>query len=619
MSPHSISSAFFSILFVALASIAATSAQTATPSPAPTPIPEIGHVVTSDRSDETLQNTVRTTYVVTAAEIARRGFASVADAIADLPGVNIFRYGSTGSLSGVGLRGSTSAQVLILFDGLPAAGQETGTLDLNSISTAGIDRIEVVEGGGSTLYGAGAVGGIINVITRTLHGNPAVKLADGSFGDRAFRVQTKNFTFERTVATNDYALGSGAVRTGADSESTDARFVATGGNATWQTKISGEVSAHHLGDPGSVPAEFTTPSRQNSVDRDLFASVTRHSTQAETTLELSAASQQFLFYCVNVADPNCFTPAPALTTDSRVQASLRNTVRALHNKFVYGIDLARGVARLDDGLGDITSDAYAQAAVYAEQNWLWERGDRAYVGLRGERDGAQGGIIAPSAGFLRRISPALTVRVNYATAFRAPSAEDLYFPGGFGNPRLQAERMRVMDVRLDDSAAFGTASLTWFASKTVNKIVPDENFVPQNIGHANIEGLTAEIRTAAARRYYARLSVTNLYRAVDAQTNLRISAAGPVFSVSTELGSVGAPSSAIDSWGLMTQTRGAQYYAFSQEPASGYLRVDGFMRVRFAKNALLSIRIYNITNHRISDVPGYPEPGRRFLIELATR
>ncbi len=178
MSSHSIFGTFLCAVFFIIAPFAAASAQNATPSPYPsaTPIPEIGHVVTSDRSEETLRNTVRTTYVVTANEIARRGFASVADAVADLPGVNVFRYGSTGSLSSVGLRGSTSAQVLILFDGLPAAGQQTGTLDLNSIPTAGIDRIEVVEGGGSTLYGAGAVGGVINIITRPLQGTSRAQI-----------------------------------------------------------------------------------------------------------------------------------------------------------------------------------------------------------------------------------------------------------------------------------------------------------------------------------------------------------------------------------------------------------------------------------------------------------
>ncbi|MBV8688711.1 MAG: hypothetical protein JOZ59_01265, partial [Candidatus Eremiobacteraeota bacterium] len=105
----------------------------------------------------------------------------------------------------------------------------------------------------------------------------------------------------------------------------------------------------------------------------------------------------------------------------------------------------------------------------------------------------------------------------------------------------------------------------------------------------------------------------------DAQTNLRISAAGPTFSVSTELGAIGIPRSLLQSWGFTTQSRGAQYYSFSPQPAAGYTCLDGFVRLRLANDALLSLRLYNIGNHPISDVPGYPQSGRRFLIELATR
>ncbi|MBV8688805.1 MAG: TonB-dependent receptor, partial [Candidatus Eremiobacteraeota bacterium] len=458
-----------------------------------------------------------------------------------------------------------------------------------------------------------------NIITRPLLGNAAIKLADGSFGDRSLRAQVQNLTIERSVSTNDYTFGSGGIRSAADSELSAGRLVFAGGNGVWQTKLSASIVDHHLGDPGSVPLGFTTPSRENSVSRDLFASLTHRSSHAETTLELGAASQQFLFYCDNSSDPNCFTPSQALTTDARLQASLRNTVRFERSKLVYGIDLARGVARLDDGAGDVTTNAYAQAALYAEQTWLWGNADRAYAGIRAERDGAQGGIIAPAVGILSRLSPAVTLRANYATAFRAPSAEDLYFPGGFGNPQLQPERMRVADVRLDDASVLGGASIVWFSSKTTNKIVPDTNFVPQNIGHADIEGLTAEFKTPATHRLYGRINLTDLYRAIDATTNLRISAAGPVFSVSTELGFTGPPRSPVESWGLTTASRGAQYYAFSPAPAAGYTRIDAFVRFRFGDDALISLRVYNLGNHSISDVPGYPLPGRMFFIELATR
>ncbi|MBV9149550.1 MAG: TonB-dependent receptor, partial [Candidatus Eremiobacteraeota bacterium] len=172
--------------------------------------------------------------------------------------------------------------------------------------------------------------------------------------------------------------------------------------------------------------------------------------------------------------------------------------------------------------------------------------------------------------------------------------------------------------RLNDVSLLGGAALTWFSSFTTNKIVPGANFVPENIGHASIQGLTFELRTPDVHRMYAHLNVTDLYRAVDTATNLRVSAAGPIFSVNALLGFRGTPQSIFESWGLVADTRGAQFYAFSPGPAPGYTRLDAFVRFRLAANRLLSLRLYNLANHRISDVPGYPEAGTALLIELAT-
>ena len=86
----------FDALRVIAAAVAVVSP---TPSPSPSAPPEITHVVTSDRADETLRSTTRTTYVVTAADIARRGYRTVGDALADVPGVGINHYGASAAES----------------------------------------------------------------------------------------------------------------------------------------------------------------------------------------------------------------------------------------------------------------------------------------------------------------------------------------------------------------------------------------------------------------------------------------------------------------------------------------------------------------------------------------
>ena len=608
------------------------SAQSATPSASPTPLPEIGHVQTSDRSTETLENAARTTYVVTKHDILTKGYRSVADALESIPGVTISAYGSTGSLASVNIRGSSSAQVLVLIDGMPAPNQQTGTLDLNAISTAGVEQIEIVEGGGSTLYGTGSIGGIINIITAPVQGGTIVDVRTGSFGDRLARIQTKNFTFERAVSSNNYAY-PGGTRTDADSQTTAARFAYDKTFGALTASLSAGLNDHHVGVPVTVPATFSTPGRQNSVDRDARFELTWNRGHAATTLELAATSGQLLFWCIDPADPNCFSPLPSLTSETRVQASLRNVVTHATSKTVYGVDFARGTARIDDGGFNnlfnpppdtpiVLTNAFAQSAAYVQQSWITNGGSRFYLGLRGERDGAQGGIFAPTAGFLQHLSRDVTLRGNYATAFRAPNTSELYYPG-FGNTKLQAERERVADLKISDAAILGGASISWFGSWASNKIAAvfdPVTFVStaENIGVSSTAGFTAELRTKPFHHLYDRLSVTDLYRALDL-TNApahRIPGAGPVFVVNNELGFAGDPGSFVDSAGVVARNHGPVVTFGS---VAAYTVVDGFVRFRISKDALLTVRAYNLGNEIYQEQPGYPMPGRSFVLELSTR
>ena len=609
----------------------AAAAQTS-PSPSPSPaVPQIGTVETSARAPETLQNVTKTVVVITKAQMLQHGYRSVAEALETVPGVNVSTYGATGALSSAGIRGSSSEQVLVLIDGMPAGGTQTGTVDLNSISTSGIDRIEVVEGGGSTLYGAGSVGGIINIISHPLSGRPVVTARAGSFGERSLRIETKNFAVEQVTAANDYPY-PGGTRTNADSLMTSGRFVFSRNIGVLEGDLSGGISAHNVGDPDSVPATFTTPARDHSVDRDVRLAFTARRAQSTAVAEVGAVSQQLLYTCNLPADPNCFSPLGALTLDNRVQFSLRNTVSHPSARTTYGIDLARGTARIDDGGGSslfgpgpivaaITTAPYSQSALYAQHTWIAQDGSRLYAGLRGERDGAQGGVIAPSAGFLQHLGTRLALRGNYATSFRAPSAAELYFPG-YGTPTLRPERAQVADLTLDDAALLGGASLTWFGEWAHDLIVSDPaTFAALNVGKATIAGFTASVRTAPFHGLTNKVSVTDLYRAVDltpgsANQNGRIFGAGPVLAVSEELDYTAGPGSALDSAGVVVRNRGAQV-AFGVAPA--FTRVDAFARFRIGEAWLVSLRGYNLGNEAIQEQPGYPLPGRSFTLELSTR
>ena len=613
----------------------------ASPAPSATPPPEIVHVITSDRSDETVTNAARTTYVVTKAEIVRRGYRTVADALAQVPGVNLVRYGATGATAGFGIRGSSSSQVLVLINGIPAPGAEINNVDLEAIPTSGVDRIEIVEGGGSTLYGAGSIGGIVNVITRGQPQTPLVTAFAGSFGERGLSVETRTISFARRVARNDFPLPGNPTRPNADSEQTSARVTFERTFREIATSFSAGLSDRHVGVPG--PDGFVSPtSRQNGVDADAHVTLSHRSQRAVATLELGGSRQSFAFTCHTAVDVNCVNypydptaPIPdsyaQLLTEGRVELNARDVVTQRHSRTTFGVDLSRGVARVDDGAADpLQIHGFAETAAFVQQDWEAENGSRAYAGLRAERDGAQGGAISPSLGGIVRLGPDLSLKANVAGAFRAPTADDLYYPG-FSNPSLQVERTRVADASLVSSGILGGAALTWFSTTGTNLIVLDGNFIPQNVGRASIAGLTFALRSIPRHGYYATFDATDLYRAQDLDTDpaidfyagKRLPGRGPVLSANLGFGFAGSPHATIESAALIAHLAGDRGPVNPSQPLFdqpvAFTSVDGFVRVRLGSRALLSLRGFDLGNERYAEIGGYPSPGRRFTLELSTR
>jgi len=140
----------------------------------PAPVQTGGVVVTASRREQSLQEVPVSIATVTAKVIADRNNVTLDDALRYVPGVNMMAdqvniRGSTGYSRGVGSR------VLVLLDGLPYFTGDTGEINWETIPVYDIDRIEVVKGAGSALYGSSALGGVINVITKEIPSSPQLR------------------------------------------------------------------------------------------------------------------------------------------------------------------------------------------------------------------------------------------------------------------------------------------------------------------------------------------------------------------------------------------------------------------------------------------------------------
>jgi vitamin B12 transporter len=618
---------------LALCLAAPAAAQTApapAPSASPTPLPDIGRVVTSDRHEEPLANTTRPTFVVDRAAIEARGDRSVADALTGVPGVSLYRYGAAGAQATVFIHGTNgSAQVLVLLDGIPVAPGSSGQIDLGSFSTAGVRRIEVVEGSASTLYGTSAVGGVINIITAVPRG-AYLETAAGTLGDRDLRVSAGTgrlgIALARHLATNAYDYPAAAAYPGGTRDNADA--AQTAARVSYDAELGPDLSARvrlgssalHLGVPGDLTFGPTLDARQNVAQNDARVELTRTSAQSVTVLTLGASRQLLAYTQPSLGPEND-------TNDGRAQLSLRHVVSGGASTLTTGLDLAResavitNVAQYDAAftfLGYATTGvAQAQSALYAQEQYVTPRGVRLQIGLRGEHDAPVGGVLSPSAGLAIPLGAGLRLAFNASSAFRVPTIVDLYYPG-LANPNLKPERSGDGDLTLSSERVLGGVALTLFGREANDLIAldPANGYLPENIAKASVRGLQATLRTRSYHGVLASLSITDTYRALNLAGPATRLPFDPVFAASLNLDHPLAG-------GALGFGATANVFGPHREGAAlnrdGQTTVDAYVRARLGSEAVLSLRARNLGGERYAPILGYPAPGRTFGLELATR
>ncbi len=567
----------------------------------------------------------------------RRGDATVADALAHVPGLGVQRNGPPGTAADLTLDGYRTKQILLLIDGRPAGGAEIEFNDVGTLPTTGVQRIEVVEGGGATLYGAGALGGVINVITDAaspgLRRRPRVSLDASSLGERGLAFENGAFSFERRVARNAYdypAVGPVAAGTtlNADYSTTSARYATAGKLGALRVGLDAGLAQNHLGVPGDAAFPPLSPTaRENTTAGDGRLRLALDRARSSASLELSGTTRTALYRFAPddpaVAAGNLFGGTTQISREGRLQASLRDVVENAHGSLVAGLDLARGVGRVDDGLTP-ASLAFAQSALYAQQTFAAPGGARTYVGLRSERDGGFGGTLAPSLGTRLPLGAGLALRANYATGFRAPDLDELVYPV-FSNPALRPERSRGGDLALDAPGLLGGASLRWFTQSGRDLISPNPAYdftAPTspanpyliNVARYAIAGFVGTLRTRPYHSFRSALALTDTYRALDLTAAATRLPRRPVLASDLSLEYAGPAAGLLESAGILAHAVGPHDTRDTE-----YARVDAYLRLRATRDALLSLRAFNLGNERYADVSGYPQPGRWFGLELSTR
>lgn len=463
-------------------------------------------IVTASRVEERVEDTLMSTTVITREDIEARQPSSVQDLLSSVAGIDIGNNGGLGKLSSIFIRGAESDHTLLLVDGVRMASATAGTPAVELIPVEQIDRIEIVRGPRSTLYGTDAIGGVIQIFTK--HARASNGLSFGAeAGGGSHNTQTYGASFAargdrawlslgaESFDTNGYnscASAAGVVfaacfvdEPDADGFRNNSGTLAAGYsfNDSWKAQVTSLFADGRSEYDGSIfggnETEFTGKALSLSLDGALSKSW-----NVRLTAGRNEDHQHYFYH-----DTTGTVPTGIINTD-------RNTASVqLDGKIGNSWRLISGVDHQHDEVDSDTPydvDSRNTTGVFGELHGAFGPWS-ALAGARYEDNQQFGDHVVGNVALGRALANGLKLTASWGTAFHAPTFNELYYPG-FSNPDLKPEESKSFEVGLSGRVApmrFDW-SLNVFQTDIDQLVGFDSNFAIFNIAKSRIRG--AELR-----------------------------------------------------------------------------------------------------------------------------
>jgi vitamin B12 transporter len=587
-------------------------------------------VVTATMVATPLEKLGATVTVVTGDEITQYNYDRIEDVFRQVPGVQVQSTGSPGKATSLSIRGGGSQRSLVLIDGLRTASPTLGSTDIAEITIDAIERIEIVRGPQSTLYGADAITGVVNIITKKGQGPPSASVWVEGGNYRTFREQ---LNVQGAFGGFNFNLTGSQFNTGGNLPHDDSGQTAVSGRIGYDFPWRGELSL--IGRYSSLDLELPVFSTSPTV----FDS--NATNQLETGLYKLEYKQKILDWWNVMASLGQWfnnshfrnTPPPGTDTTisqidtSRIQGDVLSTFTLPRwNTLTLGWEYRNeSGTNVTEGTFPTDFSATLNTLAFFGQDEI-SLFDRLFLGggLRWEDNNQFGTSLTG------RASAALVIketgsklRFAWGQGFRAPTINDLFFPG-FANPDLKPEQSTSWEIGADqrlwqDRIRFGATYFNQDFSNLIQFVFDPTTgfFLPENVGRARIRGVEAYASFDPFDWIGFYVNYTYL-DAKDLDTNQELRRV-PRNSVNT--GVTVTPFSRLTLF-VQANVVSSQLESDFAGRNPGYYRIDtgGTFVVLGQYGRLnrleLTARIQNLTNQSYDEVLGFPALGINALVGL---
>src|SRR3989338_3995996 len=471
-------------------------------------------VITPSRIVETAGETGRKVDIISPKKLKYLNPKGISEVLKYSPSVTINDYGSLGAEKTIQMRGSTPSQVLVLVDGRPINSPRSGDVSLNNIALEDIAKIEVLRGPASSLYGSGAMGGVVNILTREPPDEGQETELTSSFG--TFRTYQERLSHGAKLRNFGYRINTGYQSSQGHRDNAEFNAKEASAKLTYEFNpqnlltLNSGFSKDKLGTPGTIASPDLNDRQMNRKNfLDLLWEV---KPWEDKDIELSGRLYQNYDRLEFVETPEPLDKTTHSTKSRALNLKYNQKISELY-RLIFGLDLT-------DNHNDSSKTAkhsYVVRAGYLENQFQpWEKLN-VNLGLRLDDYSNFGSNVSPSLSLLYKLKGEARFHFLIARSFRAPTFNDLYWPATGveeGNPNLQPEKGITFELGIEkEFSKFFKIGLTYFRSNYDKLIKWQQDpiiFRPKNIDAATIQGLEQEVSISPLDYLDIKMSYTYL-------------------------------------------------------------------------------------------------------------
>ncbi len=453
-------------------------------------------VVTASRTAQTVDQTLAPVSVITRKDIEARQATSVTELLETLPGVQMTQSGGPGSLTSLFIRGTATNQSLVMINGQRIGSATAGGAYIQYLSPDQIERIEVVRGPRASLYGADAIGGVVNIITRKGTDNSEANLKVG-YGSRNTRTASVNLSGRNSKTS--YHLGFNRFLTDGYDATDESRSLENDDDAYSNSTLSLNID-HTFSDKLDAGISLYQSEGVSHYDSTSAGYDPRYNFKEQ-------AATGKIKYHISDNWLSSFNLSHTLDESEAEKDPYPNHFETRRNAFNWQNDFFITDNTLLTAGFDYYRDRVDSSNNYAEtsrdnkalflQSQSTFSGSDLQLAVRKDKNQRYGSKTTGNVSWGYSLPDDLRLIASYGTAFRAPGFNDLYWPEDSwskGNPDIKPESSQNTELELRGSHGLGSWSVTLFQNKIDDMISWATDSVsgksmPDNVDTARIRGL----------------------------------------------------------------------------------------------------------------------------------